>query len=103
MNFRTLTIAAALLVSATGANAAGDLVTIKGFAYDPPVLTVKVGDSVTFVNEDSAPHTATATNGAFDTGNLRRNAQSTLTFTTAGVYDYFCVIHPNMRAQLVVE
>lgn len=103
MNSRILAIAGVLLASATGANAAGDLVTIRGFAYDPAILTVKVGDSVTFVNEDSAPHTATATNGAFDTGNLRRNDQSTLTFTSPGVFDYFCVIHPNMRAQIVVE
>ncbi|MCK0096999.1 cupredoxin family copper-binding protein [Yoonia sp. F2084L] len=103
MTIKSLLIAGALLVSATVANAADHVVTIKGFAFEPAVLTIAAGDSVTFVNEDGAPHTATANNGAFDTGNLGRGDQSKLTFSAAGTFDYFCSVHPNMTAQIVVQ
>ena len=54
------------------ARAATHQVAIRGMAFEPATLTIAIGDSVTFTNEDSAPHTATATNGAFDTGRLGR-------------------------------
>ena len=103
MTFKSVIIAAAMLVSATAANAADHIVTIKGFAFAPANLTIEAGDSVTFVNEDSAPHTATDKAGAFDTGRMSSGQQSTLTFGGAGTFDYFCEIHPNMTAQIIVE
>lgn len=103
MTFKSLIIAGALSVCATIASAADHVVTIKGFAFEPANLTIAAGDSVTFINEDNAPHTATANNGAFDTGRLGNGGQSKLTFTSAGAFDYFCAVHPNMTASIVVQ
>ena len=103
MIFKSLLTAGALLVSATLAHAEDHVVTISGFAFEPANLTIAAGDSVTFVNRDGAPHTATQTGGAFDTGRLARNAQSTLTFSAAGSYDYFCAVHPSMTGKITVQ
>jgi hypothetical protein len=56
---------------------------------------------VTWSNEDPTPHTATG--GAFDTGNLGTGASATVTFDTAGTFDYVCTIHPQMAGTVVVE
>lgn len=103
MTFKSVIIAATMVVSATVANAADHVVNIKGFAFEPAILTIAAGDSVTFINQDNAPHTATDKAGAFDTGRLSNGQQSTLTFGGPGSFDYFCAVHPNMTAQIVVE
>lgn len=77
-------------------------VRITNFTFEPANLTIAAGDSVTWINEDSAPHTATADSGAFDTGNLRQGQSATITYNGAASYPYFCAVHPRMRAQLTV-
>jgi plastocyanin len=76
-------------------------VAIKNFSFGAP-LTIAVGTTVEWTNEDSAPHTATASNGAFDSGNLDKGASYSFTFTQEGTYSYTCKYHPNMKGQLVV-
>lgn len=102
MTFKSILIAGTLLASTTIANAADHVVTISGFTFQPANLTIAAGDRVTFVNKDGAPHTATQ-NGVFDTGRLARNAQSTVTFASAGSFGYFCKIHPKMKGQIKVK
>jgi len=78
-------------------------VLIEGFAFDPPQLTVPVGTTVTWTNQDGATHTATAADGAFDSGNLSGGSGTySHTFTTAGTFDYLCSIHPSMQGTIVV-
>jgi plastocyanin len=84
---------------ATGALA----VQIKDFAFQPATLTVPVGTIVTWTNLDSTPHTATAGNGAFDSGNLDQNESFSFQFTEPGTYDYGCSYHPNMVGTIVVN
>lgn len=98
-------IAAAVLFAgfATPVLAADHAVSIKGMRFDPPVLTVAVGDTITFTNEDGAPHTATAGNGAFDTGRLNRGESATVTVATAGAHDYICEIHPMMKGTVTAQ
>lgn len=98
-------VAAGLVLSlGAGSVAAADgAVTIAGFAFDPASITVRVGDSVTWRNEDSAPHTATADDGSFDTGNLGDGASASVTFQQAGTFGYLCTIHPSMRGTVVVQ
>src|SRR5438105_13999614 len=50
---------------------------IKDFAFSPATLTVKVGDTVTWTNQDSAPHSATADDSSFDTGVLSKGISGT--------------------------
>ena len=61
-------IATMLLVGGGVALAATRAVAISDFAFSPRTLTINVGDRVTWTNSDQVAHTATANNGAFDTG-----------------------------------
>lgn len=102
----TVAGAAAVLVawiSAGAVLAADHAVTIEGFAFSPSTVTVQVGDSVTWTNQDSTAHTATAGDGSFDTESLGTGESSTITFATAGTYAYACAIHPTMTGSVVVE
>lgn len=79
-------------------------VVIANFAYSPAELTIKVGESVTFTNQDSAPHTATARErDVLQTGRLDQGESITITFDTPGTYEYFCEFHPNMSGTIIVE
>ena len=78
-------------------------VAIQNFAFSPATTRVNVGDTVTWTNRDQAPHTATSTTGAFDTGTLAMGQSGSHTFTQAGTYPYFCAIHPQMTGTVVVE
>jgi plastocyanin len=80
-------------------------VNIQNFAFDPPNITVAPGTTVTWVNNDSAPHTVTATDpaGAFDSGTLQPGQSYSFTFTQPGTtYAYYCAIHPSMTGTVTV-
>ena len=76
-------------------------VEIADFAYDPDPVTVQAGGKVIWLNRDSAPHTATAEDGSFDTGTLEQGKLKSETFKQAGTYAYVCEVHPDMHG--VVE
>jgi plastocyanin len=76
-------------------------VEIADFAYDPDPVAVQVGGKVIWLNQDSAPHTATAADGSFDTGTLEEGKLKSETFKQAGTYEYICEVHPDMHG--VVE
>lgn len=77
-------------------------VTIQNFAFQPKDITVKAGTSITWTNMDTAPHTATASDGSFNTGNLTTGQSASVTFTKTGDYAYFCAVHPKMVAMVHV-
>jgi len=78
-------------------------VSIKNFAFDPATITVKVGDTVTWTNNDSMDHSVTADGNQFDSGNLASGKTFSFTFKTAGTVGYHCSIHPNMKATVTVQ
>ncbi len=71
--------------------------------YEVNVLTVPVGTTVTWVNQDEQLHTVTEVGGAFDSGFLREGESWSFTFDTPGEFEYLCTPHPWMRAKVVVE
>lgn len=79
-------------------------ITAQNFAFSPAVVTVKMGTTVTWTNEDSAPHTvADKPNGdMFKSNTLNQGQSYSFTFNKAGEYDYFCTIHPNMTGKVIV-
>jgi plastocyanin len=77
-------------------------VEIVEFTYGPDPVTVQTGGKVIWQNEDTAPHTATADDGSFDTGTLERGKIKSETFKEAGTYPYFCEIHPTMHGTVEV-
>jgi plastocyanin len=94
-------LATAGLAPVVAAN--GTTVKIHDFAFAPDQLTVKVGTTVTWINEDDIPHTVVATGKAFRSKALDTNDKFSLTFTAAGSYEYFCSLHPHMKATVTVQ
>jgi plastocyanin len=88
--------------TATAAGSAGAAgVEIKNFSFNPAATTIKVGDTVTWTNNDSTTHTVTGSQ--FNSGPLDPGKTFSFTFATAGTFDYACTIHPNMKGQIVVQ
>ncbi len=99
--------AAVALVGAAGpttpAARAPAAVEVKEFKFRPATLTVTPGTTVSWVNDDEEPHTITSTDGAFASPPLEGDGRFSFTFTTPGTYQYFCALHPHMRAEVVVR
>jgi nitrite reductase (NO-forming) len=77
-------------------------------AYAPNPIEVGVGDTITWTNDDTQPHTATSgeavtPDGNFDSGIMAPAATFDFTFTEAGEYPYFCLLHPNMVGTVSVS
>jgi plastocyanin len=80
---------------------------IKGFAFSPATLTIDKGTVVTITNNDSATHTFTSgasrtKDGKFDQ-QISGSADGTVTFDTAGTFEYFCQLHSSMKGTVVVK
>jgi plastocyanin len=86
----------------SGEAARAEKVEIVDFAYEPDPVVIQVGGKVTWLNQDSAPHTATADDGSFDTGTLEQGKLKSATFKQAGTYTYFCEVHPFMHGTVEV-
>jgi plastocyanin len=78
-------------------------VLIQGFKFKPANITIKPGTKVRWINKDSTQHTATANNGAFNSGLLRKGETFSRTFRTVGKKGYHCTPHPFMRGSVVVK
>ncbi len=89
-----------LALGALPAEAAGHTVTIAGHQFMPAQLKVKAGDTITFVNRDTVPHTATAADGAFDTGQLQPGTGARVKISAKGAHPYVCRIHPSMKGEV---
>ena len=76
---------------------------IENFTFTPQRVTVKAGTTVTWTNSDDIPHALASTTKAFRSKALDTDDKFSFTFTTAGVYDYFCSLHPHMTGTIVVE
>lgn len=77
--------------------------TMTTTAYAPNPITVSVGGTVTWVNNDNTTHTATGNDGLFDTGNIAPGASYSRTFTSAGSFAYHCTQHPGMVGTVNVQ
>ncbi|HET8863136.1 MAG TPA: cupredoxin family copper-binding protein [Solirubrobacterales bacterium] len=86
----------------SGDAALSEKVEIEDFAYNPDPVTIEEGGKVIWINRDSAPHTATAEDGSFDTGTLEEGKLKSETFKEAGTYAYICSIHPDMHGTVEV-
>jgi plastocyanin/sugar lactone lactonase YvrE len=73
------------------------------WGFEPKTLNVQVGQAVKFTNAGKIAHTATQSQGAFDTGFLKNGESATLTFDTPGTFTFFCQPHPWMQGSIVVQ
>lgn len=91
-------------VACTESSAAGEVsVAIEGFAFSPADITASVGQTITFTNGDSAPHTATLDDGSCTTANLPNGASGGLVFSAPGTYPFHCAVHPNMKGTITIN
>jgi plastocyanin len=80
------------------------LIDIKDFAYHPANISVPRGALVTWANDDKVQHTATEkAHTEFDTQVIHEGESVAIKFTTPGVFQYFCTIHPYMTATITVR
>jgi plastocyanin len=79
------------------------VVEIANFAFAPAKLTIKTGDTVTFINKDPVKHTATADDSSFDTGLIGQDKEVQIAFDKAGEFSYFCAPHPAMKGSVIVK
>jgi manganese oxidase len=96
-------VALVLFAPTAGAQGKTTTVSIKNFAFNPPNATVAPGTTVTWVNNDQTAHTATANDGAFDSGTLQPGKSYSFKFDKPGTYAYHCEIHPYMTATVTVS
>ena len=87
-----------------GAAAESAAVSIADLKYAPASLEVAAGTTVTWTNEDEAPHTVSFDDEAIaDSDELKKSDTFETTFADAGTYSYVCAIHPAMKASVTVQ
>jgi plastocyanin len=82
---------------------AAPTVKIDNFTFGPTTLTVTVGTTVTWVNQDDIPHTVVADDKSFKSKVLDTDQRFSFTFTKPGEFGYFCSLHPHMTGKVVVK
>ena len=82
---------------------AGTKVSINNFAFEPAQFTVSVGQSVSWVNNDGAPHGIAFKDGAPGMELMLPGQGFSRSFSKPGVYDYACAVHPYMTARVTVR
>lgn len=77
--------------------------TAAASAYAPNPVTVAIGGTVTWTNNDTVAHTSTANNNAWSSRSIAPGAKFSVTFSSAGSFPYHCEIHPGMVGTVNVQ
>jgi plastocyanin len=99
----TVLALAATVARAAGAAAGGAKVSIVDFEFKPAEITIAPGESVTWTNDDGAPHGLEYHDGAPGVNPLLPGAAFTRRFDKPGTYEYNCSVHPYMTGRVVVR
>ena len=76
---------------------------IKDFAFNPQTITVKSGQTITWINRDEEPHTVVSVEKQFKKSSALDTDQTfTITAGAPGTYTYFCSVHPKMTGTIIV-
>ena len=78
-------------------------VSISNMKFVSSSITVNKNVTVTWTNNDAMPHTVTADDNSFTSGDLNQNETYSHTFTTDGTFAYHCAIHASMKGTVVVN
>jgi len=89
---------------AASSSGGGVAIKMQNIAFDPKAVTVKVGQKVTWTNDDSVDHNVTSQSGeTIKSDNFGKGATFSFTPKKAGTIKYVCTIHPGMTATLTVS
>ena len=83
-----------------------DLIIIGKMTFNPDMMVITPGTTVTWINEDSVPHTVVSDPGSevsFSSPELGRDATFSFTFENRGTYSYHCSLHPEMTGAIIVQ
>jgi plastocyanin len=86
---------------ARSARAEGVMIEIRQFKFAPAEIEIAAGTTVTFVNLDLVPHTATGEE--FDTGTLKQDDRREIKFPVTGEFAYLCKFHRHMTGRILVR
>lgn len=78
-------------------------VNMADMKFTPAVITIPLGATVQWNNNDSVTHTITADDGSFNSGNIASKSNYTHSFSTAGTFKYQCSIHEGMTGTVIVR
>jgi plastocyanin len=84
-------------------SAANVAVIIDNFVFGPQTITVPAATTVTWTNSDDIPRTAVSTDDVFKSKVMDTDEQFSYTFTKAGTYPHYCLVHPKMTGQVAVK
>lgn len=104
--FHAALISGLYLLTASSALASQEhVVAQKGKAFSVKKLSIKVGDTVKFVNEDSFAHNVFSLSAlkSFDLGSFGNGGSKSVTFEKPGKVEVECAIHPDMRVEIEVK
>ena len=93
----------AIVMTAYSLGAENLSVKITDFSYAPEVITVKVGTTISWTNDDNAPHTITGDDNSWDSGRVKKNETYSHTFDKAGTFEYHCAYHSSMKGSVIVS
>jgi plastocyanin len=99
----SLSVGIGLVALAMPVLAADQTVAMTGSTFSPASVTVRVGDTVTWVNQDPLDHDATATDGSWATPTFGQGGSGAVTFQATGTFPYYCTIHPDMTGTVAVQ
>lgn len=77
-------------------------VTIAQMRFEPSIITVKVGEKVTWKQSGNMPHTVTANDRSFTSQRLQYDGEFSQTFDQPGIHSYYCSLHPSMQGVVKV-
>jgi plastocyanin len=95
-------VGAVLLLALRGADAAVIQIKMAQIAYAPAQVSVHVGDTIEWTNDDIVAHTATARNGAWDVM-IEPKGKGSITLKAPGTIEYYCRLHPNMVGSITAS
>lgn len=103
--FPAAATAVALVMIAGAAQAAEITITQRGKKFMPDEVTIRVGDTIRFVNDDNVTHNvhSMTTGHEFDFGGQKVGVTTNHTFTEPGVVKVQCAIHPKMKLVVTVQ
>jgi len=73
------------------------------YLFSPKKIVITAGTKVTWTNKSDAPHTVTGTGSWKVNRSLSQGKSTSIVFSKAGTYKYFCAIHPYMKASIIVK
>lgn len=77
---------------------------VADYAFAPAMVTIHAGDTIVWINGDSASHTITSDSGSELASDYIKNGESfSHVFKTPGTYSYHCMPHPWMKGQVIVQ